>query len=143
MADTIVVNVLGEPPVKTQLPAEIRDAIVRRRDALPAYQLCSVVDDLYFGIDLVVRGEDLWPSTLLQIYLAGLLEPNAFQTISFYHHPLLSDQKGEKLSKSAGATSIHYLRSKGISAEDVYAQMGAQLSIKAPVKHWKDLISFI
>src|SRR5690606_36194947 len=60
------------------LPVSMRDFIIRRKDGLPSYQLASLIDDLHFGVNLVVRGEDLWESTLAQIYLAGILEQAAY-----------------------------------------------------------------
>jgi glutamyl-tRNA synthetase len=81
----------------------IPNFIVRRRDGIPAYQLASVVDDSHFGITHVVRGADLVPSTLAQLYLAECLDLPAFREITFLHHPLLLDEYGHKLSKSTGA----------------------------------------
>jgi glutamyl-Q tRNA(Asp) synthetase len=87
---------------QTTLSAEMKNFVVRKRDGLPAYQLCSVVDDVHFGIDLIVRGEDLWPSTLAQLYLAKVLGLSSFLAVTFVHHPLLTNDDGEKLSKSVG-----------------------------------------
>jgi len=98
-----------------------KDFIVRKKDGFPAYQLSSVVDDLHFGIDLIVRGQDLWDSTQAQLYLAGLLEEPAFTNIQFFHHPLLEVVPGQKLSKSAGDTSIQYLRKQGMSKDEILA----------------------
>ncbi len=95
------------------------DFIVRKKNGDPAYQLASVADDLQYGVNLVVRGEDLLPSTLGQLYLASLLPPNAFPETAFWHHPLLEGPSGHKLSKSAGDTSIRYLRGQGRSAADI------------------------
>jgi glutamyl/glutaminyl-tRNA synthetase len=103
------------------LPAEMRDFVVRKKDGFPAYQLSSVVDDLYYGVDLIVRGQDLWASTQAQLYLSYALDAAAFRDIRFYHHRLLVTGAGEKLSKSAGATSIRYLRQQGLTAGEIYA----------------------
>jgi glutamyl-tRNA synthetase len=88
------------------------------QDGLPAYQLCSVVDDLHFGIDLVVRGADLWPCTLAQHFLARQLGETGFFNIAFHHHPLLTNERGEKLSKSAGAYSVKQWRASGRPLKD-------------------------
>jgi len=84
------------------------DFVVRQKNSKPAYQLATVVDDIHFGVNRIVRGEDLFPSTLMQIYLASLLPAkNYFDSVKFWHHPLLKDREGVKLSKSAGATAIN------------------------------------
>ena len=84
------------------LDPTMQDFVVRRRDGIPAYQVASVADDLHFGVTHIIRGEDLEPSTRAQIWLAGLLGETAFGEIRFLHHPLLRNERGEKLSKSAG-----------------------------------------
>ena len=78
------------------------DFVIRRRDGLPAYAMCSVADDLHFGVTHVARGEDLLPSTLCQLFLAEQLGEKQFREIRFLHHPLLADEQGRKLSKTAG-----------------------------------------
>lgn len=89
------------------------DFVVRRRDGLPAYQVASLADDVYFGITHIVRGEDLRASTAAQIFLAEKLRLSDFLKIQFWHHPLLTDARGEKLSKSAGADSLRAMRERG------------------------------
>lgn len=91
---------------QTSLPSAMKNFIVRKRDGLPAYQLCSVIDDVHFGVDLIVRGEDLWASTLAQLHLATVLQRSSFPETCFVHHPLLTNDDGTKLSKSAGNYSV-------------------------------------
>ena len=86
-------------PLNTLMP----DFVVRKKDGVAAYQLASVVDDLRLGTNLIVRGLDLQPSTAAQLWLAGQLsETAAFNAtrMQFFHHPLLTDAVGQKLSKS-------------------------------------------
>jgi len=130
--------------IRTALPAEMKNFIVRKKDGFPAYQLTSVVDDLFYGIDLVVRGQDLWPSTLAQHILADAIgEGNIFGQTAFYHHPLLMETHGKKLSKSAGATSIKYLRESGKSAADIFALIAGMAGIEQPVNGWEQLAGAI
>ena len=98
----VAVRNLGGNTITALLPASQKNFVVRRRDNLPAYHLCSVTDDLHFGVDLIVRGEDLWPSTLAQLQLAEALGEKSFAQICFVHHQVLLDAQGKKLSKSAG-----------------------------------------
>ncbi len=93
----------------------IRDPVLRQRNGLPAYQLASLADDLHFGMTLIVRGEDLLPSSACQAYIAGLLGLQAYVEARFLHHPLLTDSDGRKLSKSEGASSLHAMRKAGAS----------------------------
>ena len=86
------------------------DFVIRRKDGIPAYQVASLADDLLHGINFIVRGADLLPSTAAQLYLAQLLGKQQFMETAFCHHPLLTDDAGHKLSKSAGSASIRALR---------------------------------
>ena len=113
--------------IGARLDPDMKDLVVRKKDGFPAYQLTSILDDLYYGVDLIVRGQDLWPSTLAQLYLAALLPGGeAFSGAAFYHHTLLMDG-GAKMSKSEGATSIRFLRGEGLQREDIYRMIGAFL----------------
>jgi glutamyl-tRNA synthetase len=85
------------------LPGVTPDPVVWRRDDVPAYHLTSVVDDRDVATRLVVRGEDLREASALQVALAPLLGADAFPTAEFVHHPLLTDGRGAKLSKSTMA----------------------------------------
>jgi glutamyl/glutaminyl-tRNA synthetase len=126
-------------PEGIALPAEMTDFVVRKKDGFPAYQLTSVLDDLYYGVDLVVRGEDLWPSTLAQRWLAGQLGRSAFGGIGFIHHPLLMAAKGEKMSKSAGGDSVHYLRRQGLERSEIYGMIVRMLGMDFPAGSWEEL----
>jgi glutamyl/glutaminyl-tRNA synthetase len=134
----LTVHTLGEPVVEG-LPREQNDFVVRKKDGDPAYQLASVIDDEHFGVDLIVRGMDLWPSTLAQLYLARVLGRNKFMETTFYHHPLITGPGGDKLSKSAGATSIQYLRKEGKTRADIYTTIAQNAGITEKVENWLEL----
>lgn len=121
------------------LPAEQQYFVVRKKDGHAAYQLASVIDDDYFGIDLIVRGEDLWDSTLAQLYLARLAGMDRFGDTTFYHHILLMETPDKKLSKSEGATSVRYLRQQGKTKADVFAAMAGMLGIREQAPDWQSL----
>lgn len=129
----------GGEEIRTALPAEMTDFVVRKRDGFPAYQLTSVIDDLHYGIDLVVRGEDLWNSTLAQQFLARELGRGAFGEIRFYHHPLLMETGDAKLSKSAGATSVRYLREQGVRPAELYPMIVRMLGMDFQAGSWEEL----
>jgi glutamyl-tRNA synthetase len=110
------------------------DFVVRKKDGDPAYQLSSVVDDLYFGVTAVVRGMDLLPSTAAQLYLALVLQEEAFLQLRFFHHPLLLDGAGEKLSKSQGAASLQAWREAGQSPARLLDTAARWLGLTPPAE---------
>lgn len=77
--------------------AERGDIIVRRRDAVCAYQLAVVVDDAAQDVTDVVRGADLLDSTPWQIALQEALQ---LPPVRYAHLPLVTEPDGGKLAKS-------------------------------------------
>lgn len=86
------------------LPLVSGDFILKRGDGEFAYQLAVVVDDYLTGVNQVVRGDDLLPSTPRQIYLQRLL---GFPQPEYCHLPLVAGPDGSKLSKRDHLVSCH------------------------------------
>ena len=105
------------------------DFIVRQKNGLPSYQLASLVDDTLYNINFVVRGEDLLASTAAQIFLAKTLNQSDFLATTFWHHTLMTDENGVKLSKSEGATALLVLRERNNSAAIVVKQAAKWLGL--------------
>lgn len=80
------------------------DPVLRRSDGLWAYVLAVVVDDADQGITHVVRGGDLLDTTPLQIHVQRQL---GLPTPAYAHLPLILDEDGRKLSKSAAALPVN------------------------------------
>jgi glutamyl/glutaminyl-tRNA synthetase len=78
------------------------DVVLWRRDGIAAYHLASVIDDDYLNVTHVVRGADLRESTRIQRHISQWLPQSRFATAQVFHHRLLEDAAGRKLSKSAG-----------------------------------------
>ncbi|HEU4692587.1 MAG TPA: glutamate--tRNA ligase family protein [Vicinamibacterales bacterium] len=111
-----------------QVPAEqCGDLLVRDRDGHWTYQLAVTVDDMRQSVTLVIRGSDLVSSTGRQIQLARMLGRR--NAPIFLHHPLIHDERGEKLSKSAGDTGVRDLRSAGLSAPEVIGLAAYQVGL--------------
>lgn len=124
---------------KTELiPEEGTCYLIRKKDGFPTYQLCSLIDDLHFGVDLIVRGQDLYPSTFAQLDLARLLGKDTFGQTTFYHHPLLKSIDQKKLSKSAGSSSILHLREEGKTLADLFLLLGKSLGLKEELRSFDD-----
>lgn len=123
-------------PIQTQshtLPENTAFFVSRKKDKQPAYQLTSLIDDLHFGTDLVVRGRDLFGSTLAQHLIAQALGNTSFAQVSFLHHSLIKGPKKDKLSKSEGASSIQSLRKSGKKIGDIYRILGNLVNLKEPI----------
>lgn len=95
------------------------DFVVRQKNRMPAYQIASLTDDINFGITHIVRGTDLLASTAAQIYIADLLGSDSFKKITWLHHPLLLNELGEKISKSAGTSSTSMLHSCTVNSNEI------------------------
>lgn len=106
-------------PQQQDPSSQCGDVLLRDRHGNWTYQFAVTVDDWRQEIDLVIRGEDLLPSTGRQIRIARLLGRE--RPPAFLHHPLIMRSADQKLSKSDGDTGVRDLRARGWSAPDVIA----------------------
>jgi glutamyl-tRNA synthetase len=109
--------------------AETGDFVIRKATRTAAYQLATVVDDAESGVDLVVRGADLLPSTARQILLQralGLPRP------AYLHLPLVVGADGLRLAKRHGDTTIRSLRSAGWDAPSLVGRLAASAGLCGP-----------
>ena len=74
-----------------------------RGDGVPAYNLAVVVDDAAQGVDQVVRGDDLLPSSPRQAYLADVL---GYPQPAYAHVALVLNHDGQRLAKRDGAVTL-------------------------------------
>lgn len=135
-----MINDISGKQIKSSISLPLRDFVVRRKDHKPAYQVTSVVDDMVDKVDLIVRGKDLWGSTVAQVYLSDMLPGSDFGKKTFLHHPLIKDPEGKKLSKSAGASSIQHLVKSGVSKAGVYRTIGEFLQFEEPVANFEGFV---
>jgi glutamyl/glutaminyl-tRNA synthetase len=121
------------------LPESVQEFIVKKKDGFPSYQLGCVVDDHHFGVDLIVRGVDLLDSSKAQVYLAGVLGYTSFVNSTMLHHQLLMESANQKLSKSAGSTSLQYLKQQGKTPKEIFGLISTIAGLKTPLYHWENL----
>lgn len=133
------IHLLDQGIIHAQLPDDVQQFVVRKKDGFPAYQLASVIDDGHLGVDLVVRGQDLWSSTIAQVYLAKQLHADSFLSSTFYHHQLITNATGIKLSKSAGDTAVQSMRKQDKTAADIYTVIANLLGHNRRVENWQQL----
>jgi glutamyl-tRNA synthetase len=111
----------------------VDDFVLRRNDGVTAYNLAVVVDDAGQGIDQVVRGDDLLPSTPRQAYLAKLLN---MPLPEYAHVPLVVNAHGVRLAKRDGAVTLADLALAGVGNGDVRDALLASLGLPAgPLEH--------
>jgi len=110
----------------------VDDFVLRRNDGVTAYNLAVVVDDAAQGIDQVVRGDDLLPSTPRQAYLATLL---GLTVPEYAHVPLVVNHDGVRLAKRDGAVTLGDLAAVGVSAERVRDLLLESLGLPAGSLH--------
>jgi glutamyl-Q tRNA(Asp) synthetase len=89
--------------VQQDLEHDVGDFVVRRADGLWAYQLAVVVDDAAQCITDIVRGADLLDNTPRQIALQRALQ---LPTPRYMHVGVVTNERGEKLSKQTGAQAL-------------------------------------
>ena len=80
-------------------PQRLGDVVLGRRDAPASYHLAVTLDDHLQGVSLVTRGEDLFEATHIHCLLQALL---GLEPPDYRHHRLLTNDRGERLSKRDG-----------------------------------------
>jgi glutamyl-Q tRNA(Asp) synthetase len=102
-------------------PAQWSDVILARKEVLGSYHLAVVVDDAFQGVSDIVRGKDLEAATSVHRLLQTLL---GLPAPRYFHHRLVLDANGEKLSKSRGSETIRARREAGETAAGLIAGLG-------------------
>jgi glutamyl-Q tRNA(Asp) synthetase len=97
------------------------DVVLVRKDIGTSYHIAVVTDDARQAITHIVRGRDLFHATAVHRLLQHLL---ALPAPRYFHHDLIGDETGRKLSKSLGSRSLSDLRQDGVSATEVRKTLG-------------------
>lgn len=112
-------TVVWEDKVKGRIEianAELDDFVVARKDKVPTYNFCVVLDDIAMNITHVIRGDDHVNNTPRQINLFKALgvEPPVFA-----HLPTVLNEQGEKMSKRNGAKPVTRYKEEGFLPDAV------------------------
>ena len=102
-------------------PETAGDVVLGRKDTGVAYHLAVTHDDALQGVTDIVRGQDLFEATHIQRLIQTLMgwpEPR------YRHHPLLIDASGRRYAKRDRSVTLAELRSGGMSAADLRAELG-------------------
>ncbi len=128
---TIAWNDLIRGPVAFE-GKDMSDPVLIREDGSPLYHICSVIDDLDYGITHIIRGEDHVSNTAAHIQMFEALGGDIPVCA---HLPLISDAEGGKLSKRLGSLSVGELRDdeglQPMAIINLMARLGTSLPIEA------------
>lgn len=104
----------------------VDDFVLVRNDGTYAYNLTSVVDDAFVGVEQIVRGDDLLPSAPRQSYLAQLL---GVAQPRYAHVPLALNTEGKRLAKRDGAVTLPQLREAGVEIPRILGWIAASIPV--------------
>ena len=100
----------------------IGDVVLGRKgEDIVAYFLASAFDDATQGITHVIRGEDLFEFTAVQVILQHLL---GLPTPVYHHHRLIRDAAGRRLAKRDDARAIRRYRDEGATPAEIRRMVG-------------------
>jgi glutamyl-Q tRNA(Asp) synthetase len=102
-------------------PAAVGDVILARKGLGVAYHLAVVVDDALQGVNLVVRGADLFDAVPVQRLLQALLDLPA---PVYRHHAILLGRDGKRYAKRDQAETLRSLRANGLEPAALRAELG-------------------
>ncbi|MFT7595270.1 MAG: glutamyl-Q tRNA(Asp) synthetase [Paracoccaceae bacterium] len=98
------------------------DAVLgRKKIETVSYVLAAVIDDAHQAITTVIRGEDLYETTFLQVLLQALLN---LPTPTYHHHKLIRDAHGKRLAKRDDARAIAKYRADGATPQSIRTLLG-------------------
>ena len=103
--------------------------VVRRADGFFAYQLVVVLDDIFMGVNQVVRGDDILHATGMQLSLYSAL---GAKPPRYAHLPLILNESGEKFSKSHGTPDVRFLQHRGVTRESILTFLSHSLGLTGP-----------
>jgi glutamyl-Q tRNA(Asp) synthetase len=106
----------------TQALERIGDVVLSRKgEDIVAYFLAAALDDARQGVTHVIRGEDLFDFTSVQVILQHLLR---LPTPIYHHHRLIRDDQGKRLAKRDDARALSKYRAEGATPADIRRMVG-------------------
>ena len=99
------------------------DVVLVRKDLPASYHLAVTLDDAADGVTLVTRGADLFAASHVHRTLQALL---GLPVPRWHHHPLLTDDTGQKLAKRRGSPALAERRLAGEDGRMLAEQLRLQ-----------------
>jgi glutamyl-Q tRNA(Asp) synthetase len=103
--------------------SRLGDVVLVRKDLPASYHLAVTLDDAADGVTLVTRGADLFAASHVHRTLQALL---GLPVPCWHHHPLLTDDAGEKLAKRRGSPALAERREAGENGRMLAEQLRLQ-----------------
>ena len=136
-------GLLGEQSIQQD---NLIDFVLKRSDALWAYQLAVAVDDAAMGITHIVRGSDLLEEASKQ---HALIKALGLPEIAFSHIPLAKNSAGQKLSKqnlapalskaNVNETLFHALQMLGQQPKQHFSKANKKDLLHQAIINWNPL----
>jgi glutamyl-Q tRNA(Asp) synthetase len=100
----------------------IGDVVLSRKgEDIVAYFLASAFDDADQSVTHIIRGEDLFEFTPVQVILQHLF---GLPTPVYHHHRLIRDDQGKRLAKRDDARALSKYRAEGATPADIRRMVG-------------------
>ena len=111
----------GEQELIRARPETAGDVVVARKDAGTAYHVAVTHDDALQGVTHVIRGQDLFEASHIQVLLQRLM---GWPTPTYRHHRLLTGPDGRRFAKRDGSVTLAQIRTDGATPEALRAELG-------------------
>ena len=102
-------------------PETAGDVVVARKDAGTAYHVAVTHDDALQAVTHVIRGQDLFEATHIQVLIQALM---GWPTPVYRHHRLITGEDGRRYAKRDGSVTLAHLREQGVSPATLRAELG-------------------
>ena len=112
---------LGEHGRLRARPETAGDVVLARKDAGAAYHVAVTHDDALQEVTHVVRGEDLFEATHVQVLIQRLM---GWPTPVYRHHRLLIGADGRRYAKRDRSVTLAELRAGGLRPDALRAELG-------------------
>jgi glutamyl-Q tRNA(Asp) synthetase len=107
-------------PIRAR-PETAGDVVLARKDAGTAYHVAVTHDDALQGVSHVIRGEDLFEATHVQVLIQALM---GWPTPVYGHHRLLVGDDGRRYAKRDRSATLAELRAAGVTPEALRKELG-------------------
>jgi len=111
----------GEHGLIKARPETAGDVVLARKDAGAAYHVAVTHDDALQYVTHVIRGEDLFEATHVQVLIQTLM---GWPTPVYRHHRLLLGPDGKRYAKRDRSVTLAELRAGGLGAGTLRAELG-------------------